>query len=123
MVTEPDEYNRGKIEERLASHDKHFEVINGSMKEVAENLAKLNLGIQRLIDSSAADRATVITTAQALKNADDARRDRGNAKWTPWQRLAAGIAAIAAFLTALFEILTHVKLCLFRRTRRTFTNS
>lgn len=101
------EYQRGQIDERLASHDKHFEAINGSLKEVAVNLADLNLGIQRLIDSAAADRATVLTTAKALKDADDARRDKGEARWSPVQRLIALISGTGGLAGIVYEILHH----------------
>jgi hypothetical protein len=102
-----DEYEHGKIDQRLAGHDKHLSQINGSLEKVADNLAKLNLGIQQLIDSAAADRATVVTTAKALKDADDVRRDRGDARWTPVQRLAAILGGMAAAVGVLYEILHH----------------
>jgi len=102
-----DEYEHGKIDERLASHDKHFERINGSLADVAKNLASLNLGIQRLIDSAQADRATVLTAAKALKDADEARRDKGDARWSPVQRLAAVLGGMAAVVGALYDILHH----------------
>lgn len=102
-----DEYERGKIDERLASHDKHFERINGSLTDVAENLASLNLGIQRLVDSAQADRATVLTTAKALKDAEEARRDKGDARWSPVQRLAVVLGGMAAVVGVLYDILHH----------------
>lgn len=93
------------MEERLAGHDRHFEKINGSMEKVAKNLADLNLGIQRLVDSGEADRATVLTTAAALKAADDARRDKGEARWTPFQRASAIILTLVAVLGVIVAVL------------------
>lgn len=101
-------YDRGRVDEKLAGHDRHFEQINGSMKDVAANLAKNNLLMQRIIDSAAADRATVLTTAKALKDADDARRDKGEQKWTPIQRLALVLGALAAVAGVTITLLTAV---------------
>jgi hypothetical protein len=101
------EYERGKIDQRLDGHDKHFDQINGSLKDVAANLSDLNLGIQRLVDSAEADRATVLTTAKALKDAEEARRDKGEARWSPVQRLAALLGSMAAGVGVLYEILHH----------------
>jgi hypothetical protein len=78
------------------------------MKDVAANLAKNNLLMQRIIDSAAADRATVLTTAKALKDADDARRDKGEQKWTPIQRLALVLGALAAVAGVTITLLTAV---------------
>jgi hypothetical protein len=105
-VTSPD-YDRGRIEQRLDGHDQHFERINGSLDKVAKNLADLNLGIQRLVDSGQADRATVLTTAAALKAADDARRDKGEARWTPFQRAIAAIGGVGIIAGIVAEIMTH----------------
>jgi hypothetical protein len=108
-MSSPD-YDRGieagKIEQRLDGHDKHFEAINGSLEKVASNLADLNLGIQRLVDSGQADRATVLTTAAALKAADDARRDKGEQRWTPFQRGLAAIAGLAGLGALIYEVLS-----------------
>jgi hypothetical protein len=100
-----DNYQQGRIDQRLDNHDKHFEQINGSMQKVATNLAELNLGIQRLIDSSAADRATVLTTAKALKDAEEARRDKGEQSWSPVQRLIAITVALAAIAGVIITLI------------------
>ena len=105
------EYERGigtgKIEQRLDGHDRHFEQINGSLERVAKNLADLNMGIQRLLDSGTADRATVVTTAAALKSADDARRDKDAARWTPFQRGMGIIVVVATVAAVVVAILTR----------------
>jgi hypothetical protein len=110
-VTQP-EYDRGvaagQVLERLSGHDQHFEKINGSLEKVAANLSDLNLGIQRLVDSAAADRATVLTTAKALKDADDARRDKGEQRWSPVQKLIAVTSGLAAAAVVVAEVLAHV---------------
>lgn len=102
-----DDYEWGRIAERLDHHDKHFETINGTLMDVGRNLASLNIGIQRLVDSAEADRATVLTTAKALKDAEEARRDKGEARWSPVQRLAALLGSLAAAVGVLYEVLHH----------------
>jgi hypothetical protein len=103
-----DEYSAGHtaggIEARLAGHDKHFAAINGNLRDIAERLAILNMQIQRLADSADADRRTVVTTAAALKEAKEIS-DRASAhRWTPWQRAAVLMGAIAALATTLVLI-------------------
>jgi hypothetical protein len=86
----------GEIAARLAGHDKHFADLNGNVRELRDEVHALNLGIQRLIDSAAADRATVLATAKALRDADDARRDQSETRWAPKGRVVAVVVAAAA---------------------------
>jgi len=101
------EYERGhlagEIAARLAGHDRHFASINGSLVKVAENgieqtkaLNALRLAVQRLADQADANQRTVITTAAALKDAEEARRTSSESSWSPWQKaLAVLLAAVA----------------------------
>jgi hypothetical protein len=79
------EYDRGHlagvIAERLASHDRHFATINGSLADVAVQLGKVALGMQRLADQADARDATAIALAAALKEKAETDRSR----WTPVQ--------------------------------------
>ena len=90
----------GEIAARLKDHDEHLSRINGSMDNVAGELAKMNLNIQRLADSAESDRKTTVTTAAALKDADEARRDSAESHWSPVTKIIAvlmvliGIAAV-----------------------------
>ncbi len=121
MADETTEYDRGKtageIAARLADHDKHFAKINGSMREVANELhdlkltqqgglaeltakvesklAELVLAVQQLRDQAKADQKTVVTTAAALKSAEDARRDKTEQTWSPVTKLIAVLGAVA----------------------------
>ena len=95
----------GEIAQRLAGHDQHLAKINGSMDRVADELRELRLQVQRLGDAMTADRATVVTTAAALKDADDARRDQNNQHWTPFQRGIAVIGAIGVIATIVYYAL------------------
>lgn len=88
----------GKIEARLADHDRHFSLINGSLERVASELHDLKLAVQRLGDQAVSRDATVITTAAALKDAEAARRDKADQSWSPWAKIFAGLAAIGVIV-------------------------
>jgi hypothetical protein len=108
-VTDDGAYDRGvaagEIAQRLAGHDQHLAKINGSMDRVADRLDALVLAVQRLADATAADRATVVTTAAALKDADEARRATDVRHWTPFQRGIAVIGAIGVIATIVYYAL------------------
>jgi hypothetical protein len=99
---EPTAYDRGvlagEINARLAGHDKHFAAINGSLTKVGLELEGQRLLLQRLADQADAAARTAITTAAALKDADEARRNSAEQKWTPWQRRIAVITVVVALL-------------------------
>jgi hypothetical protein len=106
-VSEPDDpYARGhaagEIGARLASHDKHFAAINGSIGDLRDEMHSLTLAVQRLGDQAMAREATVLVTAAALKDSEEARRigevaerDKSEQSWSPWTRVFAVLAAIA----------------------------
>jgi hypothetical protein len=103
-VAQPDDaYDRGhiagEIAARLADHDRHFAAINGSLADVAREMHDLTLAVQRLGDQAVARDATVITTAAALKDAEDARRSKGEQSWTPFARLIAVLGGLVAVVT------------------------
>lgn len=101
-MTEPSEYDRGVtaggIETRLSGHDKHFAAINGSLARMADELHGLKLAMQRLADQAVARDATVLTTAQALKDAEEARRSMAEQRWSPWQKTFAVLAAVSVLI-------------------------
>lgn len=116
MPGDSTEYERGlaagSVLARLDSHDQHLSKINGSMDRVADELGSLKdlhqdllRAIQRLGDAAEADRSTVVTTAAALKDADAARRDQGERRWTPIQRLIAVVVALAAVASVITGLL------------------
>ena len=113
-MTQPDDaYDRGhiagEIAARLAGHDEHFAAINGSLANIAGEMHALTLAVQRLGDQAVARDATVVTTAAALKDAEDARRGKAEQIWTPFARMIAvlgGLAAVAA-VVGLYLALVH----------------
>jgi hypothetical protein len=94
-------YEAGMVAARLAQHDAHFAEINGSINRMVGEMHSLVLAVQRLGDQATADAATVITTAEALKAADQARRDQAELTWTPFQRAMAVVGAVAAVVVIL----------------------
>lgn len=95
MTEDGDAHRRGMDEgrtaERLDGHDRHFAMINGQLRSVADRMAEMVLQMQRLADADVArvQQATVVT--QALQNATAKR-------WTPWARLATVIGAVTAIV-------------------------
>lgn len=102
-----EEYNRGRLDQEVSEHAVHLGRINGSIERFADELAKLVLAIQRLADAADADRSTVKVTASALKDAEEARRDKSAAGWTPFQRILAVVSVLVAVAGILWAILHH----------------
>lgn len=103
FVAEPDgEYDRGHkaggIDERLASHDKHFAAINGSIGQLATEMHRMTLAVQRLGDQAESNARTVITTAAALKDANDVRRSNAETSWSPVTRVLALLGGLATLV-------------------------
>lgn len=111
MAGSDDAYERGhiagEIAARLQDHDRHFAAINGSIARFAAAQEQLVLQIQRLADAADADRVTAVKTAAALKEADEARREQADYRWSPLARLAAA-AAVIATVTTIVELILRV---------------
>jgi hypothetical protein len=97
----------GQIAERLAGHDRHFAAINGSLERIANEMHAMSLtqqalstaltnGLRQIADQQTERDRTVLTTAKALKDAEEARRDKTEQSWSPFQRLFAVLGALAA---------------------------
>jgi hypothetical protein len=95
----------GRIAERLDGHDRHLEDINGAIKDLVSEVHAIGLAVQRLGDAADADRATVIKTATALKEADQARRDTSESRWSPMAKTIAVIGVIATVIAAVAAII------------------
>ena len=90
-------HTAGEISARLAGHDKHFAAINGSLLDITRELKGLNLGNQKLLDQIAADRATAIALAEALKSAS-------HRSWTPWLRAISVFGALGVAVGMIIAI-------------------
>jgi hypothetical protein len=96
-------HEAGQIDARLAGHDRHFEAINGQLGRVADELAGIRMAVQRLGDQAVARDATVVTTAAALKDAEEARRDKTEQSWSPLTRIVAVLSGLAG-LAVVFDL-------------------
>lgn len=95
----------GQIAAKLAEHDEHLDRINGSMEKVASELHHVNLALQRLSDQFDASARTAVTTAAALKEADEVRRASTEQRWSPIQKLLAvlaGAVGVVGVVTAVW---------------------
>jgi hypothetical protein len=104
--TAQDAFDRGRtageIAETLRRHDQHLGAINGSTEKTAlalESLAqaqhKMAMQLQRLADQAESDAKTRVATASALKDAEEARRNVAETKWTPVARMVALVSVTA----------------------------
>jgi len=117
----PDEqqaYERGKVAGELAAKvaekGQHLDKINGSMEKVATALANLVIGVKGIEQQMAADKETRVATAQALKDAEDARRhledDRrteDDQKWSPLARVVLLVSALSGLAGLIYLIANH----------------
>jgi hypothetical protein len=101
------DYDRGRIDATLGEHAQHLGKINGNIERFAGEIHELVLAVQRLADAADADRSTVKVTAAALKDAEDARRDKSEAGWTPFQRVLAVLMFLAAVAAIVYEAVHH----------------
>jgi hypothetical protein len=95
----------GAIDARLAGHDRHFREINGQLARIADEMHETRLAVQRLADAASADRSTVVTTAAALKSADDARRDKSETAWSPLARVSLAVTILVGVISVAYLIL------------------
>ena len=106
------EFNRGRtqgeVDAMLKEHGLHLSEINGSMHRLAIEMHDMVLAVQRLGDAAEADRQTVKVTAVALKEQDQARRDKGDQRWQPWQKLLGVVVGLGAAVSIVFEIVSHI---------------
>jgi hypothetical protein len=93
----------GQVDYTLADHGGRLDKINGSMGRLADEMAGVKLGVQRLGDEFRAAAATALATAQALKDervatadALKASTERAERRWTPAMRLTALLGSLAA---------------------------
>jgi hypothetical protein len=105
VPTGDESYDRGHVDgviaARLAGHDAHFAAINGSLADMVQEMRELTLAVQRLGDQAVARDATVVTTAAALKDAEEARRSTSDRSWTPVTRVIAVLGGVAALIAVL----------------------
>lgn len=99
MAEEEAAYERGRAEgeirERLSSHDRHFEAINGQLARVAASLEQMIVAVARVGDRQQA----IIDTSAATREAVRAASER---RWSVWQRIFAVVGVLAALVGLYF---------------------
>lgn len=112
MNATPSEWDRGhaagETEERLRGHDQKFDLIAEALTQIKADLARLTLEVQRLGDAAASDRATVISTAAALKDAEEARRAAAETRWSPLARVGLAIGILAAIASVIAIVVANL---------------
>lgn len=96
----------GEIAARLAGHDKHFAAINGSLADMVTELQRLRMSIQGLGDQATSNAATAVSTAQALKDANQVRREASERSWSPWAKVFATVGAVSTVFSLAYLIFT-----------------
>lgn len=89
----------GEIAARLLNHDKHFEALNGSLKEIAKSLGMVTQGLQSINDQ-------METRDKVLAEVEQERIAKAAKRWTPYTRVFAAIAALST-IVSLFTFLLN----------------
>jgi hypothetical protein len=101
MPAPKDEYARGRAEgeirEKLASHDRRLDAINGQLGTVAGRLTDLVLMVQRVADQTTASGETQRIVQQAVTA-------RAQQAWAPWQRTLAVLGGLGVLVGAVVSI-------------------
>ncbi len=109
---EPGAYDRGvkagQIDRQLSQHGERLDKINGSMADVAKQMAGVHLALQQITNQMTAEGVTRTATALALKEAAEAQRQATEKRWSPVQKWIAFVSA--AVLVAGFVVTTLVTL-------------
>lgn len=102
-------FEDGRVAALLTAHEGRLNKINGSQERTVEALEKLTLAVQRLSDQADAAATTAVTTAKALKDADEARRGRSEQSWSPFARVFAAVAALATLVGLYIALAGHIR--------------
>ena len=94
----------GGIAARIAEHEVHLSAIGVTLESVAAEIREMRLEIQRQGDRAEADRAVVLATARALKDAEDSRRNTSEQRWSPLPRLGVVFVILGAVSAIAFAI-------------------
>ena len=108
----------GQVDSSLDQHEERLDKLNGSMGRLAEGyervrneIAAVNMGLQRLADEAAAAARTVLATATALKDerlataeALKASTERSSRRWTPAAQIGTLLGALAAIIGAVVYV-------------------
>jgi hypothetical protein len=97
---------KGEVHARLAAHDHLFDAINGSIAQLVVGMNTVSVRIEKLSDGIIARDEKAAATAAALRDAEQARHEQAEAKWSIWQKMFAILSAFAAIGTVIAVVLT-----------------
>jgi hypothetical protein len=84
----------GRIDQRLAGHDVHLGKINGSVADVARELASLRASQANELVSLRLAVQSLSDAISAQAKIEEARREESDYAWTPLQRVTVGIVTV-----------------------------
>jgi hypothetical protein len=82
----------GRVEARLDNQESRLDHVDDLLEKVGQDINGLVLATRHLEEAARADKETATATAKALADAEKARRDKTEERWTPLQRSLAVIA-------------------------------
>lgn len=104
----PEEYELGKVAGTVQEHDRRLNALNGNLHSIDQRLEKIELNQQHIIDTMASAQTTLVTTAQALKDANTLRREKSEAQYEASDRkwsMPSKVIATIGFLILLIGFL------------------
>jgi DNA repair ATPase RecN len=95
-----------RLEEALKAAVSRVEAHDRDIRELERRTTVLESATQKLDLDAKASEAKALALAEALEKDAATRRQKSEATWTPFQRLCAAAAALAAVLGAVY-VFTH----------------
>ncbi len=95
-------FAEGALEARVSNHDKHLEAVNGSLAEISKALIATNKVLQTLVDQ--ADTRETVLQEEAAK-----RASRGLARWSPYTKVFAVLAALSTAVSLAVTFITLLR--------------
>lgn len=95
----------GQLTARLDGHDKHFEVINGSLEEIARALTAATVAIQTISVQLETKDKMMLAVSTALKESEVARVAEAENRWRRVAKVFAVVTMIATLLSIISTIL------------------
>ena len=114
--TRQETFERGRITgetaARLHGLENQYVDLRGTLREVLSGVTGLQLGMQELSLDAAANAATVVKTAAAVKDAKDtqdaaakAESEKSGEAWTPFGRFIAGLSGTGVIGGIIFGVI------------------
>jgi len=103
----------GETANRLHGLEAQYSDLRGTLRDVLTGVTGLQLGMQELSLDAAANAATVVKTAAAVKDAKDtqdaaakAETEKSGERWTPFGRFIAALSGTGVTAGIIFGFIT-----------------